>query len=229
MQFSAGIVQQRDITVKGSVVDTSGEPIIGASILEKGTANGVVTDLDGKFTLSVKNDAILIISFIGYKSQEVKAAPNLKVTLMEDSKMLEEVVVVGYGVQKKKLLTGATVQVKGEEIAKLNTPNVLGALQSQAPGVEITQTSGFIGDGYKVSIRGLGTNGTSSPLYVVDGVVGGSIDGLSPQDIASIDVLKDAASAAIYGARAANGVILVTTKKGKAGVSEISYDGYYGV
>ncbi|MCI1682710.1 MAG: TonB-dependent receptor [Bacteroides sp.] len=220
---------QQNITAKGTVTDALGEPVIGASVLEKGTSNGVVTDLNGKFTLSVKNGAILVISFIGYKSQEMKATSNLKITLTEDSELLEEVVVVGYGVQKKKLVTGATVQVKGEDIVKLNTPNVLGALQSQAPGVEITQVSGFVGDGYKVNIRGLGTNGNSSPLYVVDGVVGGSIDGLSPNDIASMDVLKDAASAAIYGARAANGVILVTTKKGKAGVSEITYDGYYGI
>lgn len=221
--------QMQAQTVRGLIIDQNDEPVIGASILEKGTTNGVTTDLNGKFSLNVKKGATLVISFIGYKTLEVKAESNMRVRLIEDTEMLEEVVVVGYGIQKKKLLTGATVQVKGEDIAKLNTPNVLGALQSQAPGVEITQTSGFIGDGYKVSIRGLGTNGNSSPLYVVDGVVGASIDGLSPQDIASMDVLKDAASAAIYGARAANGVILVTTKKGKVGVSEISYDGYYGI
>lgn len=139
----------------------------------------------------------------------------MKITLTEDSELLDEVVVVGYGVQKKKLVTGATVQVKGEDIAKLNTVDALGALQSQSPGVNITQNNGFLGSGFKVNIRGIGTTGTFSPLYVVDGVANGSIDGLNPSDIESLDVLKDAASAAIYGARAANGVILITTKRGK--------------
>ena len=220
--------QMQTITARGTVTDQNGEPIIGASVLEKGTSNGVVTNVDGQFTLDVKRGATLQISFIGYKAQEVKAGPNLKVTLVEDSEMLEEVVVVGYGVQKKKLVTGATVQVKGENIAKLNTVNPLEALQSQAPGVNLVQNSGFLNAGYKMTIRGLGTNGSSSPLVVIDGVAGGSLDGLNPNDIESIDILKDAASAAIYGARAANGVVLVTTKKGKEGISEITYDGYVG-
>jgi TonB-linked SusC/RagA family outer membrane protein len=137
-------------------------------------------------------------------------------------------VVVGYGVQKKKLVTGATVQVSGENLQKLNTTNALGALQSQSPGVNITQSSGQPGEGFKVVIRGLGTVGSAGPLYVIDGVAGGDINALNPSDIESIDVLKDAASAAIYGARAANGVILVTTKQGKAGKLQLSYDGYYG-
>lgn len=119
--------------------------------------------------------------------------------------------------------------MKGEDIAKLNTVDALGALQSQSPGVNITQNNGFLGSGFKVNIRGIGTTGTFSPLYVVDGVANGSIDGLNPSDIESLDVLKDAASAAIYGARAANGVILITTKRGKTGVAEVSYDGYVGV
>lgn len=225
----SGITQQKDMAIKGEVADLQGEPVIGASVLEKGTKNGVITDLDGKFSLSVKSGATLVISYIGYRTLEIKATPGMKISLTEDSEMLEEVVVVGYGVQKKKLLTGATVQVKGEEIAKLNTVNVVEAMQSQSPGVNIVQNNGFLGAGYKVTIRGIGTNGSASPLYVVDGVPGGSLDGLSSNDIESIDILKDAASAAIYGARAANGVILVTTKQGKAGIFQASYDGYYGV
>ncbi|KAB4018327.1 TonB-dependent receptor plug domain-containing protein, partial [Bacteroides uniformis] len=209
---SFGVTEQMQAqTARGIVVDQNGEPIIGASILEKGTTNGVTTDLYGKFSLNVKRGATLVISYIGYKTQEAKADANMKITLTEDSELLDEVVVVGYGVQKKKLVTGATVQVKGEDIAKLNTVDALGALQSQSPGVNITQNNGFLGSGFKVNIRGIGTTGTFSPLYVVDGVANGSIDGLNPSDIESLDVLKDAASAAIYGARAANGVILITT------------------
>jgi len=220
---------QQSVLASGVVVDENEVPIIGASVVEKGTSNGITTNADGFFQINVRSNAVLTVAYLGYVSREVTAGTNLRIVLIEDEKLLEEVVVVGYGVQKKKLVTGATVQVKGEDIAKLNNPSVLGALQSQAPGVEITQVSGFIGDGFKVNIRGIGTNGSSSPIYVVDGVIGGSIDGLSPNDIESIDVLKDAASAAIYGSRGANGVILVTTKKGKEGKFEVSYDGYYGV
>ncbi|MDR3218540.1 MAG: TonB-dependent receptor [Dysgonamonadaceae bacterium] len=222
-------VQQQTITAGGVVVDASNEPLVGATVEEKGKNNGTYSGLDGKFSLSVQSDATLVISYLGFKTQEVKAGADLKIILLEDNNLLDELVVVGYGVQKKKLVTGATVQVKGEDIAKLNTSSILGALQSQAPGVEITQTSGFIGDGFKVNIRGLGTNGNNTPLYVVDGVPGASIDALSPNDIESIDVLKDAASAAIYGVQAANGVILVTTKKGKKGKFDVAYSAYYGV
>ena len=222
-------IQQQTLTANGVIVDSQNEPVVGASVIEKGTTNATSTDVDGKFSLSVQPNAMLVIMYIGFQNQEVKAGNDLRIVLSESTHLLDEVVVVGYGVQKKKLVTGATVQVKGEDIAKLNTPNVFGALQSQAPGVEITQTSGFIGDGFKVNIRGLGTNINNAPLYVVDGVPNASIDALSPNDIESIDVLKDAATAAIYGVQAANGVILVTTKKGKTGKFEVSYDGYYGV
>lgn len=221
--------QQQAGQVNGTVVDTFGEPIIGASILEKGTSNGTITDIDGNFTLTVKSGTTLVISYIGLQSVEVPATRNMKITLREDQQLLDEVVVIGYGVQKKKLITGATVQVKGEDIAKLNTTNVLEAMQSQSAGVNIVQKGGLFGSGYKVYIRGIGTNGDASPLYVIDGVVGGDLSALAPSDIESIDILKDSASAAIYGARAANGVILVTTKRGKEGKFEISYDGYFGV
>ncbi len=226
--FPLGAMAQS--TVKGTVNDDSGEPIIGASVVEKGTTNGTVTDFDGNFSLNVKSGATLVVSYIGYTTQEiaVNGQSTINVTLKEDNALLDEVVVVGYGVQKKKLVTGATVQVKGDDIAKLNTTNALEAMQSSTPGVQITQSSSQPGKGYKVYIRGMGTIGDSSPLYVIDGVAGGSLDGINPNDIESIDILKDAASAAIYGSRAANGVILVTTKQGKEGKIEITYNGAIG-
>ena len=223
-------IQQATKKITGTVVDASG-PIIGASVVEKGkSGNGSITDFDGNFTLSVEPGATIVISYIGYETQEIRVGnqSNFNITLKEDNAQLDEVVVVGYGVQKKKLVTGATVQVKGEEIAKLNTTNALEAMQSSSPGVQITQSSSQPGKGYKVYIRGIGTTGNASPLYVIDGVAGGNLDGINPNDIESIDVLKDAASAAIYGARAANGVILVTTKQGKAGKIELSYNGAMG-
>ena len=220
-------------TISGIVVsEDDNEPLIGVNVVQQGTTNGVVTDLDGKFTLTVPDGSVLQISYIGYQEQLLTVNPEVSiyhVTLKEDSQALDEVVVIGYGIQKKKLVTGATVQVKGDDIQKLNTVSALGALQSQTPGVNITQSSGMPGEGFNVTIRGLGTTGSSGPLYIIDGVTGADINNLNPADIESIDVLKDAASAAIYGSRAANGVVLVTTKQGKAGKASISYDGYFGV
>ncbi|HBA31531.1 MAG TPA: SusC/RagA family protein, partial [Parabacteroides goldsteinii] len=220
-------------TISGIVVSEVGnEPLIGVNVVQKGTTNGAVTDLDGRFTLTVPDGSVLQITYIGYQEQLLTVRPNIaiyQITLKEDSQALDEVVVVGYGIQKKKLVTGATVQVKGDDIQKLNTVSALGALQSQTPGVNITQSSGMPGEGFNVTIRGLGTTGSSGPLYIIDGVTGADINNLNPADIESIDVLKDAASAAIYGSRAANGVVLVTTKQGRAGKATISYDGYFGV
>ena len=217
-------------TVRGTVNDEAGEPVIGASVQVQGTKAGAVTDLNGGFSVQASNNATLIISYVGFVTEKVnvQGRNDIKITLKEDVTTLNDVVVIGYGVQKKKLVTGATVQVKGEEIAKMNTTNALEAMQSSSPGVQITQSSSQPGKGYKVYIRGIGTTGNSSPLYVIDGVAGGSLDDINPADIESIDVLKDAASAAIYGARAANGVILVTTKQGKAGKIEINYNGAMG-
>ena len=229
---SVASVQQTK-TVKGTVSDAMG-PAIGVTVREKGTNNGVVTDFDGNFTINVQPGATLVFTYVGYEPQEVVVGNQsvINVTMKEDSQSLEEVVVVGYGVQKKKLVTGATVQVKGDDIAKLNTTNALTAMQASTPGVQITQASAQPGKGFKVNIRGVGTMGTSSPLLIIDGISAGTADdglnGLNPADIESIDVLKDAASAAIYGARAANGVILVTTKQGKVGKIQASYDGYIG-
>ena len=226
-------VQQATKKITGTVVDAMG-PVIGDSVVEKGTTNGTVTDFDGNFSLNVKPGATIVISFIGFETQEIKVGnqDNFQITMKDDNAVLEEVVVVGYGVQKKKLVTGATVQVKGEDIAKLNTTNALTAMQASTPGVNITQSSSQPGKGFKVNIRGVGTIGNSSPLLIIDGINAGTADdglnGLNPNDIESIDVLKDAASAAIYGARAANGVILVTTKQGKEGKMSIQYDGFVG-
>ena len=215
--------------VHGTVTDDMG-PVIGATVKIKGTNNGVITDFDGNYSINAKPGDVLVITFVGAKPYEVTVgnASTYNIKLESNSQELEEVVVVGYGVQKKKLVTGATVQVKGDDIAKLNTTSALQAMQSQSPGVQITQTTGQAGDGFKVNIRGIGTTGDSAPLYVIDGITGGDINSLNPSDIESIDVLKDAASAAIYGARAANGVILITTKQGKAGKLQVSYDGYVG-
>ena len=225
--IGAGVLYAQ--TVKGTVISGSdNEPLIGASVMVQGTKNGAVTDLDGNFAISAKNGQTLEVSYLGFITQKVKVTGSvINVTLLEDKQSLDEVVVVGYGVQKKKLVTGATVQLKGDDIAKLNTTNPLSAMQGQTPGVNIVSTSGQPGASMSVTIRGLGTVGNSQPLYLIDGV-GGDITTLNPADIESIDVLKDAASAAIYGAQAANGVVLVTTKSGKEGVSKITYDGYVG-
>lgn len=229
--FGIGIIPlSAQSVLSGTVVSASdGQPLVGAYVLVQGTNVGTSTDVDGTFRLDVSSGTILEVSQMGYVTRQVKASDGIKIALEEDQLWLDDVVVVGYGVQKKKLVTGSTVQVKGEDIAKLNTVDVLGALQSQSPGVNIVQNNGFLGSGFKVNIRGLGTIGDSAPLYVVDGVANGSISALNPSDIESIDVLKDAASAAIYGARAANGVILITTKKGKEGQASVTYDGYYGL
>ena len=225
---SVNAVQQAK-KVTGNVSDAEG-PIIGASVVEKGNpGNGTVTDLDGNFTLNVKPGSTIVITYIGYQKQEIAVGnqSNISVTMKTDDKTLDEVVVVGYGVQKKKLVTGSTIEVKGDDIQKMNTTQVLGALQSQTPGVNIQAASGQPGDGFKISIRGAGTNGNTAPLYIIDGVAG-DINNLNPADIERIDVLKDAASCAIYGSAAANGVILVTTKQGKQGKIQVSYDANVG-
>ncbi len=228
-------VQQTGTTVqvRGVVLDSEGQPVIGASVIEVGSkSNGTLTAPDGSFSLSVARGASLRISYVGYKTAEVRAVAGrrLSVTLEEDAEVLSDVVVVGYGTQRKKLVTGSTVHVTSENIEAVNAVDAFGALQSLASGMNIVMNSGQPGEGYKVVIRGMGTVGSNTPLYVVDGVPGANIDDLSPNDIESIDILKDAASSAIYGARASNGVVLVTTKKGRAsgGRIRVSFDGYLG-
>lgn len=216
--------------VSGTVLSKgNGEPLIGVSIMVKGTNSGTLTDINGKFTLQTSNGAVLKFSYIGYENQEVKVnGSELVVYLTESAESLDELVVLGYGVQKKKLVTGATVQVKGDDLAKMNTTSPLQALQGKTPGVNISSTSGQPGSDMKVTVRGLGTIGNSGPLYIIDGIEG-DITLVNAADIQSIDVLKDAASAAIYGSQAANGVILVTTKQGSKGKGQVSFDAYYGV
>ena len=219
------------VQVKGVVLDTSDQPIIGASVIETGTkSNGTLTGADGSFSLSITQGASLRISYVGYKTVTVKptAGKSVRVVLEEDAEVLNDVVVVGYGTQRKKLVTGSTVHVTSDNIAAVNAVDAFGALQSQAAGMNIVMNSGQPGESYKVVIRGMGTAGSNTPLYVVDGVPGANIEDLSPNDIESIDVLKDAASSAIYGARASNGVILVTTKKGRPGHVQVTFDGYLG-
>ena len=223
--------QDQEKTILGQVTDTEGEPLPGVTVIVKGTTIGTVTDIDGNYVLEVPADAeILSFSFIGMKTKDVVIAgqTQISVVLEEETIGLDEVVAIGYGVQRKKLTTGANSQVKGEELFKQNTTETLSALQGQASGVQISKNSGQPGSDFKINIRGLGTNGDATPLYVVDGIPTSSISFLSTSDIESLDVLKDAASAAIYGARAANGVILITTKQGKAGKTSITLDSYYG-
>ena len=228
MQAVFGTLSAKPISGKVTSA-TDGEPLIGATVQVQGDKNGVVTDFDGNYTIQAEQGQTLVFSYVGYLTKTVKvgAASTIDVALDEDRQSLDEVVVIGYGVQKKKLVTGATVQVKGENVAKLNTTNPLQALQGQTPGMTIISESGQPGEGLKVNIRGLGTTGSSGPLYIIDGVRG-DISTLNPADIESIDVLKDAASAAIYGSQSANGVVLVTTKSGKEGRAVVSFDGYYG-
>lgn len=229
MALQANPSQERTMTgIVTSSVD--GETLIGVSVQVKGTSNGTVTDIDGKFSLRVRSGETLVFSYVGYVDQEIKIEnqSTINVVLDENTKELDEVLVIGYGVQKKKLSTGATGQMKGETLAKLNTTSPLQAMQGQTPGVSIISTSGQPGAEMKVTIRGLGTVGNASPLYIIDGIEG-DISVLSASDIESIDVLKDAASAAIYGAQAANGVVLVTTKQGLKGKGQVSFDAYYGI
>ena len=221
--------------ITGKVVNkTTGVPIAGASISVKNSANATLSDSQGNFAITAKTGESIVVSFTGFIAQsfEVSASTeNLQVQLSEDYNRLNDVVVIGYGVQQKKLVTGATSQVKGKDLAKLNTTNALQALQGQAAGVNITSTSGQPGGGFKVNIRGVGTIGNASPLYVVDGVITNDITYLNNSDIASVDILKDAASCAIYGINGANGVVLITTRSGKMGKKngEISFDSYYGI
>ena len=225
------IQQNRIIT--GSVIDESGEALIGVSVLVKGTTLGTVTDLDGNFTLEVPTGAILVVSYVGYKTQEIKVGEQQKlaITVEADNKLLDEVVVVGYGVVKKSDLTGSVGSVKSETISAKGATSVVESLQGQVAGVNISQSSSRAGDGFNIQIRGKSSLNGGNPLYVIDGVVCENMDFLNPMDIEKVDILKDASSTAIYGSRATNGVVMITTKKGDKDVAKttISYDGYYGV
>jgi tonB-linked outer membrane protein, susC/ragA family len=215
------------IQLTGLVTDASNEPIIGASVVEKGTTNGVITDFDGNFALSVSPKATIIISYVGYATQEipVNGKNNIRVTLKEDTEMLDEVVVVGYGTMKKSDMTGAISSVDVDELVKRTTTNPAEALQGKIAGVNIMKAGGNAGAGVQVKIRGVKTFGDNQPLYIIDGFPG-DIENVNPQDIQSMEVLKDGAAAAIYGSVAANGVIIVTTKNGKKGDMKIDFCTY---
>lgn len=207
--------------------------MIGVSVLIKGTTQGTVTDLDGNFTLEISAGATLVISYVGYKTQEIKVGnqQKLSITVEADNKLLDEVVVVGYGVVKKSDLTGSVGSVKSETISAKGATSVVESLQGQVAGVNISQSSSRAGDGFNIQIRGKSSLNGGNPLYVIDGVVCENMDFLNPMDIEKVDILKDASSTAIYGSRATNGVVMITTKKGDKDVAKttISYDGYYGV
>ena len=221
----------QSIQVSGIVTDTSGESVIGASVLEVGTTNGVITDLDGKFMLTVKKGATLQISFVGYVTQNVKLSGNqpLKVVLKEDSQALDEVVVIGYGTQKKSDVSGSVTTVQGDKLNKMPTANAEAALQGMAPGLAVNFGSGAAGSAASLQVRGVTSWGTdNSPLVIIDGVPG-DMSYLNPEDIKSMSVLKDAATAAIYGARAAAGVILIETHRGTESKPKINFSAYWGM
>ncbi|WP_282039253.1 SusC/RagA family TonB-linked outer membrane protein [Saccharicrinis aurantiacus] len=227
------IILGQNKTISGSVRDDGGQPLPGVSILIEGTTQGTISDFEGNFSLVVPDaQKSLIFSFIGFQDLvvDISNQTELDIQMVLDSEGLDEVVVVGYGTMKKKLVTGANLNVKGEKLEELSTPNAIDAMKGITPGLNIVQNSAQPGAGTKVFIRGIGTTGDAQPLYIVDGVIQSNIDYLSTSDIENIDVLKDAASAAIYGARAANGVILVTTRKGRKNMkTTVTYNGYYGV
>lgn len=218
-------------TITGSVANEAGEPLAGATVLAKGTRQGVLTDNMGRYSITVPdNVTALVISYIGYAPQEVEIENRtvINVVMADNVSLLDEVVVVGYGTQERKDLTGSVASVNSRDITALPTTNAATALQGRAAGVAVTENSGRPGAPSRVSIRGVGTVGNSDPLYVVDGQITSDINQINPNDIASMDVLKDAAAGAIYGARAANGVVLITTKRGQAGATRISFNSYYG-
>ena len=226
--FSMTLSAQSKITVKGKVVDINGEPLIGVAVIEQNTSNGVMTDADGAYVITASKSGSLLFDYMGFK-QEVRPVGGktlINVTLEEDKTLLDEAVVVGYGTMRRSDLTGSVSSVSAKSIENFKTANVLDALGGQVAGVSITTTDGTPGSGYNIIVRGVSTvNGDSSPLYIVDGFEVDGIDHIANQDIASIEILKDASAAAIYGARAANGVVLVTTKSGRESRATVSYSG----
>lgn len=229
---SANVQQERQ-NVSGVIKDANGEPIIGASVLAKGTSNGAISDMDGHFSISVPAGTVLQISYVGYKTVDmtVKSGVNsYDVVMKEDNQSLSEVVVVGYGTQKKVNLSGAVAQIDGTTLENRPIQNVSSGLQGLMPGITVTGVNGAPGmDAGSIHVRGVGTLNTSTPLVLIDGFETGTMNSLDPEDIASISVLKDASSAAIYGSKASNGVILITTKRGQSGAPKVSYSGYLGL
>lgn len=225
------VAMAQGITFKGRVLDETNQPVVGAFIVERGTNNGAMSDVDGAFSIRVKQGAVVEVTCLGYESRQftVDSDQTLDVVLRDDSQMLEETVVIGYGVQKKSVVTAAISSITSEDLKATAQTRVDNVLQGMTSGVTVIQSSGAPDAGTQVRIRGIGTINNSEPLYIVDGVAAGSIDYLNPNDIERIEVLKDAASGAVYGARAANGVVLITTKKGTKGKSQVSYNFSYGM
>ena len=226
------IVEDIEMALKitGKITDEKGEPLPGATVLEKGTTNGTTTDLDGKFQLNSSENAILVISFVGYETREVSVNNRsvIDVQLGVDSEQLEEVVVVGYGTQRKSDVTGSLVSLSRDDFDKQPITRIDQALQGRTAGVQVTQSSGAPGSGYKIRIRGVNSiSGSNNPLYVIDGMVVGSINSININDIQSMEVLKDASSTAIYGSRGSNGVVMITTKRGSQGKAKINYNASY--
>ena len=230
--LSAGAYAQATLTVRGSVLDAdTREPMIGVSVMEKGTANGAITNIDGQFVLQgVRRDATIVFSYIGYQDLELAAGrASGEILISEDDKTLSEVVVVGYGTQKKVNLSGAGSAVEGEKLAGKPSSDVLSAMQGELPGVAVLRSSGEPGSETSgIRIRGFSSANATSALVLIDGVEG-DLSLLNADDIESISVLKDASACAIYGARAASGVVLVTTKSGSEGKPKITYSGYYAI
>jgi TonB-linked SusC/RagA family outer membrane protein len=220
-------------TVRGKVTSDSGAPIDGATVSVKGTSNATVTDNKGDFSLTASKDAVLVITYVGYGAKEVRVGnnTNLNITLSLSDKDLGEVVVIGYGTQKKKDVTGSTVTVKGETLNEVKAPNIFNQLQGRAPGVDIVSNSAQIGASGQIRIRGnRSITGNNNPLVVVDGMVyGGNINDINPEYISSVDILKDASATAIYGSRGSNGVIIISTKRGSSRKPITTYNGYVGV
>lgn len=226
-------VSAQNVSVSGTVVSAAdGEPLIGASVMVKGSSTGTATDIDGNFNLQAPDGKTLVISYVGYTAQELKvngAMSGIEIRLVEDSQVLDDVVVVGYGTQKKSVVTAAISKIDEDKLAASAPVRVDNALKGLTSGVTVTSSSGQPGAAAQVRIRGIGTINNSNPLYIVDGMpIEGGLDYLNPTDIKSIEVLKDAASGAVYGARAANGVVLVTTKNGSKGKTTVTYDFSYG-
>ena len=216
------------VSFSGEVIDKQNEPVIGATVKEHGTTNGVVTDIDGKFSIQAGKNAVFDISYVGYKTKSVRATQGMKIVLEEETNLLEEVVSIGYGSVKRKDVTTAVSSVSTEDLDTRPIVSAAAGMQGKAAGLQISQASGQPGASPTVRVRGTTSlNGSNSPLYVVDGVPLTSIDFLSADDIADMQILKDASSAAIYGSRAANGVIIINTKQGKNGVAKISFNAHY--
>ncbi|WP_335965737.1 TonB-dependent receptor [Galbibacter sp. PAP.153] len=231
IDHEAFLKESQQFQVSGQVLDEMGTPLPGANILEKGTSNGAQTDFDGNFTLSLSGqNATLVVSYIGFTTKEVPVdgQANLKITIQESAAALDEVVVIGYGTQTREEVTGAMSSVKSDDIVTQGSATVEKALQGRVPGVQVESSGGNPGSGVRILIRGTGSLGNNNPLYIVDGVQVDNINNLNPTDISSMDILKDASAAAIYGSRAANGVVIITTKSGRSGENVIDFSTYYG-